>query len=114
MTIKPLRSAFRILALCVSSASIAAALPPGARVHFATCTLPGVEHGCVIATSGGAQFDVTHAKPGIAPYQWLQGVATATDRVSICQQGQVVANFVPDKRQAPDGCVHRDKVKYRP
>jgi len=101
-----IRFAARIFTIGAASLSIAATLPPGAKVHFATCTLPGVEHGCVMAHSGGALFNVTGAKPGIRPYQWLQGTATATNKVSYCMQGQVVEDFVPDKQQEMVGCVN--------
>lgn len=103
----------RIATICASSLVIAATLPPGTKVHFATCTLPGVEHGCVMAHSGGALFNVTGAKPGLRPYQWLQGTATATDKVSYCMQGQVVENFVPDNPQELIGCVHLPAIKRR-
>lgn len=103
----------RLLAFGVSSVSMAAALPPGTKVHFATCTLPGVEHGCVIATSAAVTFNVTAAKPGIRPFQWFQGTATVVNKVSFCQQGQIVENFVPDKQQALVGCVDLRAVKPR-
>lgn len=98
-----------LAALAVTGAS----LPAGTRVHFATCTLPGVEHGCVVADSGGALYNVTGARPGILPFQWLQGTGTIVSKMSFCQQGQIINDFVPDERQAPVACVQRNRQRGR-
>lgn len=84
-------------------ASAQGAQPPvGAKVHFATCAFAGVEAGCVEATSGGATYNVTEAH--IGPTHWIQGTGTVSSKMSFCQQGPVIVDFVPDKTQTPQAC----------
>lgn len=88
------------------AASSQAGDPPAPKtVHFATCTVAGVEHGCVVARGDdGALYNVTGtAKPG----QWLQGTARINDRVSYCMQGRTIAEFTPDAAQQHADC-HAD------
>jgi hypothetical protein len=74
-------------------------------VHFSTCTLAGVEHGCVIAKGDdGVTYNVTGAVPGLKANQWLQGKAAVTNRASFCMQGSTIGNFVPDKDQKQVSC----------
>ena len=88
------------LSLMLATSSVASAQ---GSVHFATCTRPGVEHGCVLADSGGTTYNVTAA--GVGPYKWLQGTGVVVNKVSYCMQGKIVDHFVPDKAQALVGCV---------
>lgn len=110
---KALRSAASVVAFTLSSVVIAATVPAGTQIHFATCTLPGVEKGCVVASSGGNTYNVTGAKPGIGPHQWLQGTGTVVSKMSYCQQGQIIENFVPDQQQHMVGCVDLNNKKPR-
>lgn len=74
-------------------------------VHFAACTMAGVEYGCVIAKGDdGVIYNVNNAAPYLKPNQWLQGTAFITDRASYCMQGKTIDNFVPDKDQKPVSC----------
>lgn len=89
-----------IVALAASAQ--AADLPAPKTVHFSTCTVAGVEHGCVVARGeDGALYNVT----GIAePGQWLQGKANINERVSYCMQGRTIAEFTPDPVQKQIAC----------
>ncbi len=74
-------------------------------VHFSTCTLTGVEHGCILAKGDdGVTYNVTGAVRGLKPNQWLQGKAIITDRASFCMQGSTIDNFVSDKDQKQVAC----------
>jgi hypothetical protein len=101
------------MAALMSAPAMAATAPVGSKVHFATCTKPGVEAGCVLAASGGATYNVTGLTPKLHPYQWLQGTATVTDKMSHCMQGPVMDKFVPDKQQRMIGCIAPKVIKRR-
>ena len=106
-------AAVKIAGCCATLSLIATTPPAGDRVHFATCTLPGVERGCIVATSGTTVYNVTGVKPGIAAHQWLQGTGTVTDMASFCMQGPVIKDFQPDAQQAMVGCVPLKRLPVR-
>lgn len=95
------RLAFAAIVLCCTAA---ASRPPVLKVHFRTCTTPGVERGCVMARSGGRLYDMTAVQPRVGPNEFVQGVGEVTSRPSVCQQGQAIGRFIPDRDQPQVRC----------
>jgi hypothetical protein len=100
---------FRRFSIIAATAALAASSSAGVlepkTVHFSTCTLAGVEHGCVVAKGDdGATYNVTGAVPGLKANMWLQGNAAVTNRASYCMQGATIDDFVPDKDQKQTSC----------
>lgn len=78
--------------------------PEGMKVHFATTVVAGVEAKCLVAKADdGKTYNVTGLVPDLAAGDRLKGTATLTDEMSTCQQGAVVAHFVPDPEPPTPG-----------
>jgi len=71
--------------------------PTPARVHFAGCVKPGVEHSCLIIESGGKTYNVTSGK-GLKVGQFAAGTGVPGG-MSYCQQGEVLTDIVLDTPQ---------------
>ena len=54
------------------------------------CAAAGVEGKCIILESDGKTYDISAAQPTPVPGTYGTVKGTLTDRVSTCQQGQVV------------------------
>lgn len=78
-------------------------LKPGDLVHIQGCVTMGVEGmKCPMVKTGGVTFDVSAV--GLKVGVFAQGKATVSGKVSVCQQGVLVENFVPEKVDHPLAC----------
>ena len=59
-------------------------------ISVSGCAAVGVEANCIILEADGKTYNITAAQPAPVPgtYGTVQG--TLTDKVSMCQQGQVI------------------------
>jgi hypothetical protein len=79
------RSLILLLGLIVTAAPALAE-----EITASGCAAAGVEASCIVLKSGDKIYDITAAQPAPFPGTYGTVKGTLTDRVSTCQQGQVV------------------------
>ncbi len=87
-----------VLPLVLTPIAAALAQPKGEasdRVAFTGCPMQGVEGGClVIQAPDGTAYDISSARPRPRPgYLRVRLTGRKSDRVGICQQGQILENI---------------------
>lgn len=70
---------------------IAMAMPALAEeITVSGCASAGVEASCIILKAGDKTYDISAAQPAPFPGTYGTVKGTVTDKLSTCQQGQVV------------------------
>src|SRR5262245_4582659 len=70
---------------------IAMAMPALAEEITVTgCAAAGVEASCIVLKSGDKTYDISAAQPAPFPGTYGTVKGTVTDKLSTCQQGQVI------------------------
>jgi hypothetical protein len=70
---------------------LAMAMPARAEeITVSGCAAAGVEGSCIVLKADGKTYDISAAQPTPFPGTYGTVKGTLTDKVSICQQGQIV------------------------
>ncbi len=80
----------RNLILSVSLLALMSIAAAGEDLTVSGCAAAGVEGNCITLKAGDKVYDITAAQPTPMPGTYGTVTGTLTDKVSACQQGQVV------------------------